>query len=170
MAKSKMPEEKKIKLIYSGELLFFSLVFIVLGILILTNVIVIKTVFKWIYNIGTLGGGCWVIFDFFWCLKSKKRRSKVAFIDKILLVPVALASIPFDIYCFVSGMDNPFYQRVIGIAFLYLAAVYIFQGIYHYKYPIPGLFDDLEEEKKKKLLEEQTKTEEVGKEENNDNV
>ena len=39
MAKEKMPIEKKAKLIYSGELLFISIVFIVISILVLLKIL-----------------------------------------------------------------------------------------------------------------------------------
>ena len=50
--------------------------------------------------------------------------------------------------------NNDFYIYSIGAAFLYIAAIYTFQGIYHYFYPIPGIFDDEEEDKKEENSQE----------------
>ena len=51
---------KKIKLIYSGELLAFALVFIVLGILELLKVIKLSERFQLIFKIITLVGATWL--------------------------------------------------------------------------------------------------------------
>ena len=37
-----------------------------------------------------------------------------------------------------------FYQIGVPVALLYLAACYIFEGLYHFKYPIPGLIEEEE--------------------------
>lgn len=73
-----MDETKKTKLVYSGELAFFAVAFLVLGILLLTNVLhpnnlVLRQIFVYV----SLAGGAWAIADFFWCLFSQIGRAHV---------------------------------------------------------------------------------------------
>ena len=151
MAKEKMSIEKKAKLIYSGELLFFALVFIVIATLEITGVIGKREVMMVIFNWVTIFGGAIMIGDFIWLLCSKKRQQKNSFIDKILLVPVGIYLITFDIICFTkaSFVTMEFRRLMMSIAFYYLGANYIFQGIYHWFRPIPALIESIKEEEKK---------------------
>lgn len=163
--KKKMDDLKKVKLIYSGELLLFAVVFIVIGILILTGVIAIKDWKRIGFSYLTLIGGAWIIADFIWTLSSKKRRAKKPLIDKILLLPPALVMISFDIYAFAKGMvhsdvTSPLFAYFIGGDLCYLSLVYIFECVYHYKHPLPELIEAVkadEEEKKKKEAEAASK-------------
>ena len=146
--KKKMDFATKAKLIYSGELLIFAIAFIVIAILKLTNVFkyneVRATVFNWI----TIFGGAWVIVDMIWALVDKKRQKRICIIDKIIHAPAGIYFITFDLYCLIAHPGERFYQIGIPIVLFYLASCYIFESIYHYKHPIPGLLDELEEEKK----------------------
>lgn len=149
--KKKMDFMTKAKLMYSGELLFFAVVFIVIAILELLEVLKINgTFFNWV----TIFGGTWLFIDFSWAYLSEKRRKKVALIDKVLVLPIAAYVIAFDIFCFAMKPDKSIYHICIPIAILYLCSVYIFQAFYHYKYPIPGLLD-IEEKAKEAEQEEQ---------------
>jgi hypothetical protein len=148
--KPKMDETKKIKLVYSGELLLISLVFLTLGILMLTGVYQTsetrRTIFVWI----TLFGGSYTLFDFFWTLFSAKHRKKSSLLDKIAIVPVGITFISYDLYVLLSKTsDANLHHLVIGIAFLYIGALYIFESIFHYYHPIPGLLEDDKKEDKK---------------------
>ena len=151
MAKEKMPIEKKVKLIYSGELILFSIVFIVIATLELLGIIGKREIILIIFNWVTIFGGTWMIADFIWLLCSKKRQRKNSIIDKALLVPAGLYLITFDIICFTkaSFVTMEFRRMMMAIVFYYLAAVYIFQGIYHWFHPIPGLMEDIKEEERK---------------------
>ena len=146
--KKKMDFATKAKLIYSGELLIFAIAFIVIAILKLTNVFkyneVRATVFNWI----TIFGGAWVIADMIWALVDKKRQKRICIIDKIIHAPAGIYFITFDLYCLIAHPGERFYQIGIPVVLFYLASCYIFESIYHYKRPIPGLLDELEEEKK----------------------
>ena len=146
--KKKMDFATKAKLIYSGELLIFAIAFIVIAILKLTNVFkyneVRATVFNWI----TIFGGAWVIADMIWALVDKKRQKRICIIDKIIHAPAGIYFITFDLYCLIAHPGERFYQIGIPVVLFYLASCYIFESIYHYKHPIPGLLDELEEEKK----------------------
>ena len=160
----------KIKLIYSGELLFFSLLFITLGVLKIVGVWNTSGVRGWIFNIVTLAGGTWLIVDFVWATVSKNRRQKICYLDKILGLPSALFLIPFDIYCIVersqNTLDEKLYQIAISCFFFYLGANYLFQSIYHYFYPLRSLVDAYMEDLRK--AEEEANNKEN--ENNNENI
>ena len=172
MAK-KMDETKKTKLVYSGELAFFAVAFLVLGILLLTNVLhpnnlVLRQIFVYV----SLAGGAWAIADFFWCLFSPKRKAKNSMIDKALLLPVAISIIVIDIITLVKGFEETldFHRIAVGALFLYIAIDYAFQAIYHYYKPVPLLLKAIEEaeaekKKEKELLLDQQNSEIAPKEE-----
>lgn len=159
---------KKARLIYTIELLVFVALFITLGILFITRIIGVADWKRIVFTYLTLAGGLWLIADFIWALASKKRRKKVALIDKILVLPAATFLIGFDIFALVNNYvhsslsaDSPIiltYQLVIGIDMLYLSTVYLFQAIYHWKHPIPGLVE-IDELSKKLDAEEKAKQE-----------
>ena len=142
MEKQKMPIEKKLKLIYSGELAIFAVVFAVLGILFLTEVIKPADWKRYVFTYLTLAGGLWLIADFVWTLASKKRRAKHSLLDKCLVLPVAPILISFDIYCIINGCAETLpYRWFIGVDFCYLSLVYAFQAIYHYYKPTRQMQD-----------------------------
>ena len=144
-----MDPVKKYKLIYSGELFVIAIVAIVLGTLIWVRVLGKSDHFPYVYTILTLVGSAWIIADFIWASLSKKRRLRVSYLDKILNLPLGLGLIAFDIYSLVTGLSQDVYQaKYVAIFFLYIAVNYVFQGIYHYFKPIPGLLDALNEEEK----------------------
>lgn len=154
--KKKMDPIKKIKLIYSGELILFSVIFLVLGILLVTQVICPSEWVRMVFNFLTIAGGIWMIVKLFWVIFSPAKRAKTSLFDTILMVPLGIGLIIFDIYCFViwgtSGFPAaPTHCIAMGTAFIYIAAVYLAQAIYHYHHPIPGLLD--EEEKKDEAIE-----------------
>ena len=146
--KKKMDAVTKMKLIYSGELFIFSIAFLVIAILEFTKVIKISERHHLIFNWLTIFGGTWLISDFFWAFFSKKRRKRVAIIDKIIHLPLGIYLISFDLYCLIAQPSNPdVYQYGIPCALSYLCLSYMFEAIYHFYHPIPGLFDDLEDKK-----------------------
>ena len=151
MAKEKMSLEKKVKLIYSGELIFFALVFFVIATLEILGIIGKREIILIIFNWVTIFGGSWMIADFIWLMCSSKRQKKNSKIDKALLVPAGLYLITFDIICFTNAsfVTLEFRRLMMGIVFYYLGAVYIFQGIYHWFRPIPGLLEDIRKEQQK---------------------
>lgn len=153
---------KKYKLIYSGELLFIAIVFLVLGLLKLTGVMTSKQPRMAIFNWVTIVGGLWIITDFIWMLVSKKRRMKNCIFDKILNLPIALALISFDIYFLIKYPGPEFFSFYVGSVFLYIFINYAFQGIYHYFKPVPSLILAYNEDKKQK--EEELKKEETNEE------
>ena len=156
----KMDREKKIKLIYSAELLVFAVLFLIFGILKITGVMGYNPTRTFILNIITLAGAAWGITDFIWAISSKKRQARISLLDKVLLLPLVCFMITFDILCFVSKHEDSFYLYMLGSAFLYVAVIYTFEAFYHYKHPIPGLLDEDEEPKSPENSEKNTEIEE----------
>lgn len=161
MAKEKMSLEKKVKLIYSGELLFFAIVFFAIATLEILGIIGKREIILIIFNWVTIFGGTWMIADFIWLLCSIKRRKKNSILDKALLVPAGLYLITFDIICFTKApfVTLEFRRLMMGIVFYYFGAVYVFQGIYHWFHPIPSLIDDIKAEEAKALEAQKEKEE-----------
>lgn len=145
--KKKMDFATKAKLIYSGELLLIAIAFIVVAILKLTDVFKYNETRSTIFNWITIFGGAWVIADLIWAIVDKKRQKRICLIDKIIHAPAGIYFIAFDLYCLIARPGELFYQRAIPVVLLYLAACYIFESIYHFKYPIPGLIEEEEEKK-----------------------
>ena len=165
--KQKMDTMTKAKLIYSVELGVFAVIFLVLAILKFVGVIGTNatrlTVFNWI----TLFGGSWLVVDFLWTMFDKKRQKRVAIIDKCIHLPAGLYLIVFDLYCLISkpAIDSPICRYATPIVLTYLGLCYAFEAIYHFKYPVPGLLDAVEE--KPSTTEEQQ--EDSSKEESEEN-
>lgn len=145
-----MTIEKKNKLIYSGELVFFAVAFLVIGLLELLKVIILSDRFQLIFKILTLVGATWLVTDFFWTLLNKKRRANNDLLDKIIMLPLAIYLYAYDIAGFVVARPYEYYQIGVPIAFFYIACSYMFQGIYHYYKPIPLIVQAIEEETKAK--------------------
>ena len=144
----KLDKETKVKLIYSGELLLFAVLFLVFGILKFTKVMGYNPTRTLIFNIITLAGAAWGITDFIWAISSKKRQQRISLLDKVLLLPLVLFMITYDVICLTTKQADEFYLYMLGSAFLYVAVIYTFEAIYHYHHPIPGLFEDDEDDEK----------------------
>ncbi len=150
MEKKKLDPITKVKLILSIEYLIFVLVFLVLGILFLLDVIKVADWKRYAFTYVTLAGGVWITVDFFWTTFSAKRRAKNCLLDKILMLPVGLALVGFDIYAITQGCAETLpYRYVIGIDLCVIAAIFLFETIYHWFKPIPAVIEAaLEDEKK----------------------
>lgn len=161
MEKKKIDEVTKIKMIYSGELLLFAIVFLVLGILQLADVITISERFLNIFRIVTLLGAAYFIFDIVTTFTNKKKRAKVCLVDKFSTIFVPPYIIVIDILLWTNNefvWANPKY--FISPLFIALSCVYLFQGIYHWFYPLKELFDDEESKKEEASLENNEKSDE----------
>ena len=143
----KLDKETKFKLIYSGELALFAILFLVFAILKFTKVMGYNPNRTIVFNWITIFGGTWGIIDFVWAVCSKKRQQRVSMLDKVSLLPLSLFIITYDLICFIVKPENPdFYIYMIGGAFAYVAVIYSFQAVYHFYHPIPGLLEYDEEE------------------------
>ena len=147
---NKLDKETKYKLIYSGELALFAIIFFVFSVLKFTGILGYKPTRALIFNWITIFGGAWGIIDFIWAISSKKRQERISLLDKILLVPLAIFIITYDLICFIVKPEPVFYTTMLGIAFAYVGVVYCFESVYHFYHPIPGLLEDEEEEKEEK--------------------
>ena len=181
--KKKLDPETKIKLVYSAELAIIAIVVLVLGILKLVGVIQTKPTRLLVYNIITTIGAAWFIFEIIWYFVSPKKRARTCLMDKLMTLPLSGYLVYFDICCFIdkaTGVEtNDLFVRIsIGAVLLYVAIIYSFQAIYHFKYPIPQVEEAIkeyyaakeqeeEEERQKALLEEQKNSENQDNNENN---
>lgn len=173
--KKKLDDLTKYKLVYSGELLFFAILLVLLGFLFAFKVILVADWKKWLFTILTLAGGVWVTIDFFWTLFSEKKRAKNCLLDKILLFPEGICLLICDIYALIRLFKDPswtnigeinFFQVEISLALFYVGLVYLFEAIYHYFVIHPMVYQMIEDEKKEE--EEESKNEEK-EEEKDDN-
>ena len=153
MDKKKIDEVTKIKLIYSGELLIFSIVFIVLGLLQLFGVIGLSETFLNIFKIITLIGAAYFIYDIVTLFTNKAKREKACIPDKISTILVPPYIIVIDIFLWSKNeyiWANP--QYFIAPLFLVIAAAYLFQAIYHWFNPLKELFEDDEKNTEDKTV------------------
>ena len=158
--KEKMPIEKKTRLIFLGEYLLIAAIALVVGILKMAGVIPTKPTRLLIYNIISIVGAAYLAFDLIWYMISAKKRARTDLLDKLVVLPVLLYLVGFDIYCFINygkPMWDIFVVMSIGSALVYIAIIYIFLGIYRYKHPskqIQEAIKELEEEQAEKQAEE----------------
>lgn len=156
------------KLIIQGEYLLIGLVFLVLGILKIIGIFPTSSEVRFrIFNFVTVLGGTWIIIDFLWSTFSGKRRAKIDYIDKILVLPAGICILVFDIFSFITWTDGipEFAGYAIGVIFVYVGVVYLFQAIYHWFRPTKALLAAIAEDEKaaeeKRLALEQEALEEA---------
>ena len=146
--KKKISEETKVKLIYSGELLIFALVFAAIAILKVLKVIPHNPTRTLVFNFITLAGVTWGLTDFIWTMASKRKRAKACLIDKFTLLPLILFMLTYDLICLISKPENEnFYIYMLSGALFYVAIIYTFQGIYHYFNPLKSLMEEVEKDR-----------------------
>jgi len=149
----KLDEYTKVKLIYSGELVFFAILFLVLGTLQLVGVIVPGERFLNIFKFVTLAGSAYLLFDFFFSCFNKQRRAKVCMVDKCSTVILPPYTITIDILLLSKNeyvLNNA--RFFIGPLFIAFSMIYLFQGIYHWYRPLLELFED---DEKKEVVDTQ---------------
>lgn len=159
--KKKMSASKKATIFYSVELLVISIIFLVVATLEITDVIHISVRQHVIFNIVTTLGGSWLIADFIWASFSSRRKARICYLDKILHLPLGLYLICFDTIMYVHWNSLAYEVYLYGMtgAFYYIAACYLFEAIYHYFKPIPGLVDVEEEIKEDPSKEDEPSNE-----------
>ena len=150
MKKKKLDEFTKTKLIYSGELVLFAIVFLVLAILQTVGVINYSETFLNIFKFVTLIGVAYFVFDIVTTFTNKRKREKACLVDKFSTIIIPPYLLVVDIL-FLSNNEfiwnNP--KFFITPLFFYISLVYAFQGIYHWFFPLKELFEDDEKEEKK---------------------
>ena len=155
----KLTFEEKTKLAFSIEYIVIALIALVIGVLKLIGVIPTKPVRLLVYNIISMAGAVYMIADMIWYACSEKKRKRTAIIDKVLASPAFLYLMGFDIYCFIyyGRADDMLVRYSIGIVLIYVAVIYIFLGIYHYKHPSPQIVQAIKDIEEAKRLEQEEK-------------
>lgn len=154
----KLDEVTKIKLIYSGELILFTIVFLVLGILQAVGVINISERFLNIFKFVTLFGAAYFIFDWVTTLTNPKKRAKACWPDKFSTIFIPPYLLVIDILLLTKNefvWNNPKY--FITPLFFAIAVAYCFQGVYHWFKPLPELFEEDEPKKEENTTENEEK-------------
>lgn len=151
--KKKLDDITKMKLIYSGELLVFFIIFIVIGVLEVTSVLGINEVVRNIFNFVTVIGFIWIVIDLIWTLKSEKHRKSNSLFDKFSVLPVAIYILVIDIIMFINfgTLEQYIYQLFIGITLLSLGTVYLIQAIYHWFNIHPMILEAIEQDRIDKI-------------------
>lgn len=154
-----MSDETKVKLIYSGELLLFAIIFTVLGVLKITRVIGYNPTRALVFNYITLAGVAWGLVDFTWAIASKKRRARVSLLDKAITLPLSIFMLVFDLINIIKQPGEDFYVYMLSSALFYVVGIYIFMGVYHWFHPNKELLEAIEEDRKEKEKKEQEQNE-----------
>ena len=154
---------KKTKLIFLIEYIVIALILGVVGFLRLFDVIPYNDKRLLAYNIITLIGVAYIIFETIWYIVSKKKRERSDLIDKILPIPLALFLLVFDILVLAKVLaDINIIKYCIAGVLLYGTAFALFLGIYHHIKPSKMVLEAVEEEyleKQKELAEQHAKEE-----------
>ena len=154
---------KKTKLIFLLEYIVIALILGVVGFLRLFDVIPYNDKRLLAYNIITLIGVAYIIFETIWYIVSKKKRERSDLIDKILPIPLALFLLVFDILVLAKVLvDINIIKYCISGVLLYGTAFALFLGIYHHIKPSKMVLESVEEEyleKQKELAEQHAKEE-----------
>lgn len=155
--KNKKPMDplKKMTLIMSIEYIVIAIVFLVVAILKLTDVMQTSEIRSKIFNFITLAGSIWIIVDFIWSTVSKKRRVKVDYLDKVLVLPLGIYFFIFNIVSLIIWNNAPqWYKYGMAVPFIYVFLTYSFFGVYHYFFPNKSIILAVEEEEKENQKKE----------------
>lgn len=149
----KLDEVTKVRLIYSGELALFAVVFAVIGVLQLIGVWEVKEWVLQVFKFVAPVAAAYFIYDFVTSFTNKRKREKVCFVDKFstIFVPpysLTLAIMLFVNYQFVFDNRNLFFPPLL----LAISVVYLFQAIYHWFNPLKELFEDDESPNGKEVV------------------
>lgn len=156
---------KKYKLIFFIEYLAIFAILALVGFLRLFNVMKYSETRLLIYNIITLIGVAYIIFDLFWNLRPKKRKD-FSLIDKLPPLFIAAFLLVFDILVLSKIVTDSNFIKYSVCAVLFTAGLYsLFMGIYHYKKPQKMLYEAVEEvyQEALKEYEEENKSKEEDK-------
>lgn len=168
--KKKLTAEQKSLLAYSIELIAFSIIFAVIGILKFTKVIGYNETRRIVFNWITLCGGVLGIGDFIWFSLSKRRRARNFLPDKLAVLALAIFMITYDLICLIGKPSEDFCTYMLAGAICYVAVIYLFQGIYHYFKPVPGYLEDIRkaiaEDEANEKAKQEAKAKELEKKEN----
>ncbi len=151
--KKKLDEVTKTKLFYSGELVIIAIALIVVGILQVVGVMNFSETFLHIFKFLALAGMCYFIFEIVTIIKIPKKRENVCWVDKCTVLVIPPYTFTLSMLLFFGNefvWSNP--KLFLVPLIFYLAAVYLFQGIYHWFFPLKILFEDDEEKKDENVV------------------
>ena len=144
----------KYKKIFFLEYLAIAAVLILIGFLRLFNVMEFSETRLLVYNIITLVGVAYLIFDLIWNLRPAKRRD-FSLIDKLPPLLIGMFLLVFDILTLSKILVDIVIIKYCIVAVLLAAGCYaIFMGFYHYKKPQKMLYEAVEEAYQAALEEE----------------
>ena len=147
---------KKYKLIFFLEYMAIGVILLTVGFLKIFDIIPYNESRLLLYNIITLVGVAYLLFDLVFSLSITKRRVRFSLIDKIFPLIAAIYLLVFDILVLAKiNTDMMFIKYSIGAVLIYAGTVSLILGVYHHFKPSRQLLDAIEEEYQEKLLEEQ---------------
>ena len=146
---------KKYQRIFLLEYIAIFAVLVLVGFLRLFDVMKYSETRLLVYNIITLIGVAYIIFDLCWNLRASKRKD-FSPVDKIPPLFLAAFLLTFDILVLSKSVTDPNFIKYSVVAVLFSAGCYsLFMGIYHYKKPQKMLIEAVEEAYQETLKEEQ---------------
>ena len=154
---------KKYRMIFFIEYLAIAAILILIGFLRAFDVMTYSENRLLVYNIITLIGVAYLIFDLWWNLRPKKRKD-FSSVDKIPPMFIGAFLLVFDILVLSKSVTDMYFIKYSVVAVLFAAGLYsTFLGFYHYKKPQKMLLEAVEEAYQEQLAEleaEQKKEEE----------
>lgn len=157
---------KKYRMIFFIEYLAIAAILILIGFLRAFDVMQYSEKRLLVYNIITLIGVAYIIFDLWWNLRAKK-RADFSPVDKIPPLFWGAFLLVFDILVLSKSVTDIYFVKYSVVAVLFSAGLYsAFLGFYHYKKPQKMLLEAVEEAYQEKLAELETESK---KEEENKN-
>ena len=157
---------KKYRMIFFIEYIVIALVLFLVGFLRVFEIIPYSERRLLIYNIITLIGVAYIIFDLWWNLR-KSKRANFSLVDKIPPAILAIFLLTFDILVLAKVVVDPLFIKYSIFGVLMYAGTYaLCMGIYHFNKPQKAVLDAVEEAYQAALQEE---AEEAKKQEENNN-
>ncbi len=146
---------KKYQKIFLLEYIAIFAVLVLIGFLRAFNVMKYSETRLLVYNIITLIGVAYIIFDLYWNLRPNKRKD-FSLIDKIPPLFIAAFLLVFDILVLSKTVTDPYFIKYSVCAVLFTAGTYsLCMGVYHYKHPQKALIEAVEEAYLEALKEEE---------------
>lgn len=145
---------KKYQRMFFLEYLIIALILFAVGFLRLFDVLAFSSTRLLVYNIITLVGVAYIIFDLFWNLR-KDKRAYFSPVDKIPPLVLAMFLLVFDILTLSKIIiDTEVIKYCVVAVLFYAGAFACFMGFYHYKKPQKMVLDTIEEAYQAALDEE----------------
>ena len=146
---------KKYQRIFLIEYIAIFAILVLVGFLRLFDIMAYSETRLLVYNIITLIGVAYIIFDLIWNLRPAKRKD-FSPVDKIPPLFLAAFLLTFDILVLSKTVTDPKFVKYSVVAVLFTAGIYsLCMGIYHYKHPQKMFVEAVEEAYQEALKEEE---------------